>query len=143
MSRVQITLFGALEVAHGNDLPHRPPTQKVVSLLGYLIAHRTLAQSRTKLVALLWPDLPPRQGRRMLSDALWRARRLLTPPNADDTALLYVEHDTVTFQPDADTLIDIVQFDETTATACSPPSVVQGKKHPAILPIGQDLPGCQ
>jgi DNA-binding SARP family transcriptional activator len=76
----RIALFGALEITHRNAPPLRPPTQRVLALLGYLIAHHNVPQSRDKLVDLLWPDLLPRQGRRMLSDSLWRARRMLTPP---------------------------------------------------------------
>jgi len=107
----QIALFGALEVTHGQAAPQRPPTQKVLSLLGYLIAQHDVPQGRDKLVELLWPDMLPRQGRRMLSDTLWRARRLLTPPGADDTALLIIAGDTVTFRPDAATWVDVIAFE--------------------------------
>jgi DNA-binding SARP family transcriptional activator len=107
----QIALFGALEVTHGQAAPQRPPTQKVLSLLGYLIAQHDVPQGRDKLVDLLWPDVLPRQGRRMLSDTLWRARRLLTPPGADDTAVLIIAGDTVTFRPDADTWVDVIAFE--------------------------------
>src|SRR5919198_3699312 len=99
MPGTRITLFGALEVAHGQAAPQRPSTQKVLSLLGYLIAHHDVPQGRDKLVDVLWPDLLPRQGRRMLSDTLWRARRLLTPPNQTDTPALAISGDAVTFRP--------------------------------------------
>ena len=100
----RITLFGALEISHGSAAPLRPPTQRVLALLGYLIAHHDVPQARDKLVDLLWPDLPPRQGRRMLSDTLWRARRLLTPPGQDETPALLIAGDTVAFRPDASDL---------------------------------------
>src|SRR5215211_9037509 len=95
----RIAIFGALEIAHGSEAPQRPPTQRVLALLGYLIAHHTVPQGRDKLVDLLWPDLLPRQGRRMLSDTLWRARRLLTPPDAAETALLDISGSVVAFRP--------------------------------------------
>src|SRR5881296_2140242 len=103
MSRptTHIALFGALEIAHKQSAPLRPPTQRVLALLGYLIAHHAVPQARDKLVDLLWPDLPPRQGRRMLSDTLWRARRLLTPPGQDNTPALLIAGDTVAFRPSA------------------------------------------
>jgi DNA-binding SARP family transcriptional activator len=107
----RITLFGALEVVHGQTAPQRPPTQKVLSLLGYLIAHHDVPQGRDKLVDLLWPDLLPRQGRRMLSDALWRARRLLTLPEANDTPLLDISGNAVTFRPNAETFVDLIAFE--------------------------------
>jgi DNA-binding SARP family transcriptional activator len=107
----RITLFGGLEVVHGQTAPQRPPTQKVLSLLGYLIAHHDVPQGRDKLVDLLWPDLLPRQGRRMLSDALWRARRLLTLPDADDTPLLDISGNAVAFRPAAETFVDLIAFE--------------------------------
>jgi DNA-binding SARP family transcriptional activator len=106
-----ITLFGALEVTHRQAAPQRPPTQKVLSLLGYLVVHHDVPQGRDKLVDLLWPDLLPRQGRRMLSDALWRARRLLTPPGAADTPLLDISGAAVAFRPAPDTFVDVIAFE--------------------------------
>src|SRR5215218_7080597 len=108
----RITLFGALEIAHGSAAPLRPPTQRVLALLGYLIAHHAVPQAREKLVDLLWPDLLPRQGRRMLSDTLWRARRLLTPPGQADTQALLIAGDTVTFRPDSTTWVDLIAFEQ-------------------------------
>ena len=108
----RITLFGALEIAHGSAAPLRPPTQRVLALLGYLIAHHDVPQARDKLVDLLWPDLLPRQGRRMLSDTLWRARRLLTPPGQDDTPALLIAGDTVAFRPDPSTWVDLIAFEQ-------------------------------
>jgi DNA-binding SARP family transcriptional activator len=108
----RITLFGALEVAYGQTAPQRPPTQKVLSLLGYLIAHHDIPHGRDKLVDLLWPDLLPRQGRRMLSDALWRARRLLTWPDADDTPLLDISGSTVAFRSSGETFVDLIAFEQ-------------------------------
>jgi len=90
---MRIAVFGALEIKHEQEEPRRPPTVRVLALLGYLIAHHQTPQGRDKLVEVLWPDLPPRQGRRILSDTLWRARRLLTPSGALDTALLQIAGD--------------------------------------------------
>src|SRR5437868_1809974 len=103
----RITLFGALEIAHVPAAPLRPPTQRVLALLGYLIAHHDVPQAREKLVDLLWPELLPRQGRRMLSDTLWRTRRLLTPPGQADNPALLIAGDTVAFRPDSSTWVDL------------------------------------
>lgn len=105
-------MFGALEITHGQDAPAHPPTQRVLALLGYLIARHDVPQSRDKLVDLLWPDLMPRQGRRMLSDTLWRARRLLMPPGLDETPTLAIAHDTVTFRSDPSTRVDLLVFEQ-------------------------------
>jgi len=107
----RIAIFGALEITHDPAAPRRPPTQRVLALLGYLIAHHDVPQARDKLVDLLWPELLPRQGRRMLSDTLWRARRLLTPPGQDDTPALLIAGDTVAFRPDASIWVDLIAFE--------------------------------
>jgi DNA-binding SARP family transcriptional activator len=108
----RVTLFGALEITHPPAAPLRPPTQRVLALLGYLIAHHDVPQSRDKLVDLLWPDLLPRQGRRMLSDTLWRARRMLTPPGQSDTRALAIAGDAVTFRPDMTIWVDLIDFEQ-------------------------------
>src|SRR5262245_30112496 len=108
----RIRVLGALEIAHPPAAPLRPPTQRVLALLGYLIAHHDVPHSRDKLVDLLWPDLAPRQGRRMLSDTLWRARRLLTPPGHPDTPSLLIAGDTVALRPDSSLWIDLIAFEE-------------------------------
>src|SRR3954469_3685028 len=108
----RIAIFGALEITHEPAAPRRPPTQRVLALLGYLIAHHDVPQARDKLVDLLWPDLLPRQGRRMLSDTLWRARRLLTRPGQEDTPALLIAGDTVAFRPDASIWVDLIVFEQ-------------------------------
>ena len=53
----RITLFGALEIAHASAPPLRPPTQRVLALLGYLIVHHDVPQAREyveKVVAAYW-----------------------------------------------------------------------------------------
>src|SRR4051794_27230288 len=108
----RIAIFGALEITHEPAAPRRPPTQRVLALLGYLIAHHGVPQGRDKLVDLLWPDLLPRQGRRMLSDTLWRTRRLLTPPGQSDLPGLAIAGDAVTFRTDATIWVDLLDFEQ-------------------------------
>src|SRR5215217_6168439 len=107
----RIRMFGALEITHDQDAPLHPPTQRVLALLGYLIVHHDVPQSRDKLVDVLWPDLLPRQGRRMLSDALWRARRLLTPPNHAETDAIDIAGGAVSFRAGAGLWIDVIAFE--------------------------------
>src|SRR5215217_4451057 len=107
----RIRMFGALEITHDQDAPLHPPTQRVLALLGYLIVHHDVSQSRDKLVDVLWPDLLPRQGRRMLSDALWRARRLLTLPDQADTTAIDIASGTVIFRTGSAIWIDLLAFE--------------------------------
>ncbi len=107
----RIRLFGALEITHDQHAPLHPPTQRVLALLGYLIMHHDVPQSRDKLVDVLWPDLLPRQGRRMLSDALWRARRLLTPHDQADAAAIEIAGGAVSFRTGSAIWIDVIAFE--------------------------------
>src|SRR5215211_1690851 len=107
----RIALFGALEIAHDQAAPLRPSTQRVLALLGYLIMHHDVPQSRDKLVDVLWPDLLPRQGRRMLSDALWRARRLITPPDQAESAAIDIAGGAVSFRTGSAIWIDVIAFE--------------------------------
>jgi len=118
----RIALFGALEIVHDQAAPLRPSTQRVLALLGYLIAHHDVPQSRDKLVDVLWPDLLPRQGRRMLSDTLWRARRLLTPPSQTDTPTLVMSGDAVTFRPGTSIWVDLIAFEQFLQPPANQPS---------------------
>jgi len=108
---LRIRMFGALEIMHDQAAPLHPPTQRVLALLGYLLMHHDVPQSRDKLVDVLWPDLLPRQGRRMLSDALWRARRLLTPPDQADTNVIDIAGGAVGFRTNSAVWIDVLAFE--------------------------------
>ena len=107
----RIALFGAVEIIHDRAAPTRPSTQRVLTLLGYLVTHHDIPQSRDKLVDILWPDLLPRQGRRLLSDTLWRTRRLLTPPGQDDTPALQIDGNMVAFRSSETIWVDLLAFE--------------------------------
>ncbi len=111
VSQIQIAVFGALEILYGQEPARRPPTQRVLALLGLLIAQHDVPQRRDKLVDMLWPDMLPRQGRRVLSDTLWRARRLLASTDAEDTTLLQIGGDTVTFRSTSEAHVDLIAFE--------------------------------
>jgi DNA-binding SARP family transcriptional activator/DNA-binding transcriptional ArsR family regulator len=109
MHDLKIRLFGALEVVRDERPPERPETNRVLSLLGYLIAQRGVPQHREKLAELLWPDQAPQRGRRLLSDALWRLRRLL--PESASGAPLALVGDTITFQASPSVWLDLAEFE--------------------------------
>lgn len=111
MAETRIRLFGALELTHGDAEPQRPASGRVIELLGYLAVHHNLPHSRDKLIDVLWPELDLSQGRRVLSDTLWRTRRLLTPPGQSDTPALVTSGDTITFRPADAVWIDLVAFE--------------------------------
>jgi DNA-binding SARP family transcriptional activator len=145
MSRptTRISVFGALEITHQHAAPRRPPTQRVLALLGYLIAHHDVPQSRDKLVDLLWPELLPRQGRRLLSDTLWRARRLLTPPGLAAPPLLSLAGDAVTFRLQPSTTVDLIVFEQQLRRAqASEPGALEQLRSAVELYRGDFLEDC-
>jgi DNA-binding SARP family transcriptional activator len=109
MHDVRITLFGQVEVAMAGGAPARPETVRVAGLLGYLAFHHDTPHRREKLAELLWPDQEPGRGRRLLSDALWRARRLLGP--AGGPGPLAAGRDAVALRLAPGVVVDAVAFE--------------------------------
>lgn len=109
MHDVRITLFGQVEVVTAGGAPARPDTVRVAGLLGYLAFHHDTPHRREKLAELLWPDQEPGRGRRLLSDALWRARRLLGA--APGPQLLDAGRDTVVLRLAPGVEVDAVAFE--------------------------------
>src|SRR3954453_12927234 len=92
-----ISLLGPFEVT----LDGRPVTgfayNKVRMLLAYLAVEGGRPQTRTRLAALLWPDVPERLARQNLSQALTTLRDILgdRASNDNDVSFLQVTSDTL------------------------------------------------
>lgn len=128
MTQLQIKLFGPMEVIHAGNAPLLPDTAKVRSLLGYLITYSNARHHREKLAELLWPEHDSNRGRRLLSDALWRARRMLNAPGSASSlpaSVLSIAGDTIAFQPDMSVWVDITSF-QRLADSSNPTDALQG-----------------
>lgn len=110
MHELRIALFGQVEIVAAGGAPARPETVRVAALLGYLAVHHDAPHRREKLAELLWPDQEPGRGRRLLSDALWRARRLLEA--AGGPLLLSAGRDTVVLRLTAGVQVDAVTLEQ-------------------------------
>ena len=91
-SSFRIHLLGDLSVQADGDQERAIGSARARSLLGYLIVHDGLAQSRQRLAFLLWPDSTEAQARTNLRNVLHVLRRAC--PELED----FVEAGTTTLQ---------------------------------------------
>src|SRR3954462_14641759 len=105
-----ISLLGPFEVT----LDGIPVTgfayNKVRMLLAYLAVEGARMQTRTRLAALLWPDVPDRLARQNLSQALTILRDILGDRVSSDVPFLQVAPDTLQINPLADVTVDVERF---------------------------------
>ncbi|MDH3754424.1 MAG: AAA family ATPase [Acidimicrobiia bacterium] len=108
-TRLQIRLFGGLQVldAAGDDL--RLPSRNAESLLSLLLVDRERKHPRSSLVGAFWPDLPESRARRRLSQALWQITSVLSPHGE---SLFIADRESVSLDPEASVWVDIIEFDE-------------------------------
>jgi DNA-binding SARP family transcriptional activator/tetratricopeptide (TPR) repeat protein len=76
----RIRLCGPLHVEiHGRDITAELPDGQPTSVLCYLAASPHRAADRDELIAVLWPERPPREPSAALRPILSRLRRVLAP----------------------------------------------------------------
>jgi predicted ATPase/DNA-binding SARP family transcriptional activator/Tfp pilus assembly protein PilF len=109
MTLWRICLLGGLCAEREGVLISRFPTRHCAALLAYLAYFSRRPHPRDALVALLWPDAPPRSARNSLSKALSSLRRLLHTP-ADPCPLFLADHSAVQLNPHC-FLTDVQEFD--------------------------------
>ena len=88
MARLTLTLLGGFSGRLDSGLPLILPTRKSQGLLAFLAG---VTHPRDKLAALLWGEMPRRDGRARLRQAVFAIRRAL----ADVSPALVLEGDTV------------------------------------------------
>ena len=76
---IEISVFGGFAVVRPDGESIRVPSSKGVALLSYLLVNAPRAQSRDRLIDLLWTDQAQPQGRANLRQALARIRTALRP----------------------------------------------------------------
>jgi DNA-binding SARP family transcriptional activator len=98
MRTLSLTLLGTFSAA----LDGRPlgglTYAKLRALLAYLAVERDQAHSRAHLAALLWPDMPERQARHNLSQAIATLRTVLGD-RSDTSPLLLTDTATIQLAP--------------------------------------------
>lgn len=105
---IHLMLLGQTRAVIRSDQGERPLRiqAKPTLLLAYLALHAHRPQRRETLQALFWPDKTARQAANNLRQVLWHLRRALPP----DT--LFLEGDTVRWNPAAPPWVDALAFEE-------------------------------
>lgn len=108
-----VNLLGDVEVRADGADRGAAFTERIQSLLGYLILHRARPQSRQHVAYTFWPDSTGPQALTNLRNLLHRLRQAL--PGAD--RLLAVDANTVHWQPEAPVRVDVIAFEQAVAQA--------------------------
>ena len=107
MTPIRIELLGKLRFAFGQHLITSVNTNRMRSLLAFLVLHGNAAQSREHLAFLLWPESGEAQARTNLRQLLHNLRRALPV----ECSLLVSDNQTVRWLPDKSCAIDVIEFE--------------------------------
>jgi DNA-binding SARP family transcriptional activator/predicted ATPase len=119
---IRIELLGTLRFTFGQSLITSVNTNRMRSLLAFLVLHSESMQSREHLASLLWPESTDAQARTNLRQLLHNLRRALPI----DCSLLVSDNHTVRWLSDRSCAIDVFEFEEAARAAKS-----AGEAHPA------------
>ena len=104
---VRIELLGNLRFIYRQQMLGSIGTNRLQSLLAYLILHADIAQPRERLAFLLWPESSESQARTNLRQLLHHLRRALPP----ECSLLVTDNQTALWRADPTCSIDVVEFE--------------------------------
>jgi DNA-binding SARP family transcriptional activator/predicted ATPase len=103
---LRIELLGQLRITVGKELLTSVNTNRMRSLMAFLVLHNDVPQSREHLAYLLWPESSEAQARTNLRQLLHNLRRSLPV----DCSLLVTDNHTVQWKPDKFCAIDVMEF---------------------------------
>jgi DNA-binding SARP family transcriptional activator len=140
---LHLQFLGAYRLTYGDVPVTTVNTDRLQSLLAYLVLHRGAAQTRRQIAALIWPDSPEAQARSNLRNLLFQLRQAL--PDSD----LFVAADASTLQwrPGAPYVLDVAQFEQALEAAAAAqaagdrPAALRQFETAASLYTGDLLPG--
>ena len=108
MRRLYIQLLGTLQVTLDGD-PIHFKTDKARALLAYLAVESHRPHRREHLAGLLWSDQPEKNALHSLRQTISSLRSTLKNQNPENP-YLFVDRNTVQFNPDSDTWLDVEAF---------------------------------
>ena len=106
ISTMRISLFGNLGISFAGRPVTAVNTNRLQSLLAYLILHGDMPQPRERLAFTLWPASSESQARTNLRQLLHHLKRALPA----ECNLLFTDHSTVQWKLDASCSVDVVDF---------------------------------
>src|SRR4051794_26048391 len=120
-------LLGQLRITWGKELLTSVNTNRMRSLLAFLVLHNDVPQSREHLAYMLWPESNEAQARTNLRQLLHNLRRAL-PVHC---SLLVADNHTVHWKADKSCAIDVMEFEaEVQAAASAKQSDVPAAREP-------------
>src|SRR3954462_11736289 len=112
---MQISLFGNLRISFAGRVVTAVNTNRLHSLIAYLILHGDTPQPRERLASILWPASSESQARTNLRQLLHHLKRALPA----ECNFLVTDHFTVRWTQDDSCSIDTVDFQAAIADAAS------------------------
>ncbi len=112
---MRINLFGNLRISFAGRPVTAVNTNRLQSLIAYLILHGDAPQPRERLAFILWPASSEPQARTNLRQLLHHLKRALPA----ECSLLETDHFSVRWRQDARCVIDVVDFQAAIAEADS------------------------
>jgi DNA-binding SARP family transcriptional activator/predicted ATPase len=103
---MRISLFGNLRISYDDRQVTTVNTNRLQSLLAYLVLNGDTPVSRERLAYLLWPASAESQARTNLRQLLHHLKRALP----SDCEFLQSDHFTVRWQRDSSCLVDALEF---------------------------------
>jgi DNA-binding SARP family transcriptional activator len=107
LAPLRICLFGSLRIARGGDLVTSVNTNRLQSLLAFLVLHGDSIQSREHLAFVLWPGSSEPQARTNLRQLIHNLRRALPD---ECRLLLAADNHTVQWRRAPDCAVDALEF---------------------------------
>ena len=112
---MRISLFGNLRISFAGRPVTTVNTNRLQSLISYLILHSDVPQPRERLAFILWPASSESQARTNLRQLLHHLKRALP----SECNLLMTDHFAVQWRQDASCTVDVVDFQSAIAEAAS------------------------
>jgi len=104
---IRIELLGKLHFTSGEQPITSVNTNRLRSLLAFLVLHSEAAQSRERVAFLLWPESSEAQARTNLRQLLHNLRRALPV----ECLLLVSDNQTVRWMADSSCTVDVDEFE--------------------------------
>ena len=112
---MRISLFGNLRISFAGSPIKTVNTNRLQSLVAYLILHGDTPQPREHLAFTLWPASRESQARTNLRQLLHNLKRALPA----ECEWLEADHFTVQWRQDASCTVDVVEFQAALAEAAA------------------------
>lgn len=141
---LQITLLGTVRFTYGNTVLTNLNSDRLRSLLSYLVLNSGKPLPRSRLASLFWPDSTDTQARTNLRRELHYLRQIL--PNGDQ--FLQVDSKVLWWRSTAPFTLDVVEFEQAVAQAESAEQSADFKtvrmalERATVLYQGDLLPDC-